>query len=159
MKTIITLDRANQPYGYPQLDGSGSLRATGSLFGTASYASTAPDSRPYKVYTALLTQTSTSAPVATVLENTIGNITYMYDGPGYYFISSSGAFTLNKSTVILGALIDNGDYSTPGYYTARFYDGTNTPSTSTIELRTNGYGPAAANNCLYETPIEIRVYN
>jgi hypothetical protein len=31
MKTIITLDRANQPYGYPQLDGSGNLNVTGSL--------------------------------------------------------------------------------------------------------------------------------
>ena len=30
------------------------------------------DSRPYKVYTALLTQSSTDAPVATVLENTLG---------------------------------------------------------------------------------------
>jgi hypothetical protein len=31
MKTIITLDRANQPYGYPQLDGSGNITTTGSL--------------------------------------------------------------------------------------------------------------------------------
>ena len=38
MKTIITLDRANQPYGYPQLDSSASLHATGSLYGTASFA-------------------------------------------------------------------------------------------------------------------------
>jgi hypothetical protein len=38
MKTIITLDKANQPYGFPQLDGSGSLHATGSLYGTSSYA-------------------------------------------------------------------------------------------------------------------------
>ena len=29
------------------------------------------DSRPYKVYTALLTQSGTDAPVATVLENTL----------------------------------------------------------------------------------------
>jgi len=49
MKTIITLDRANQPYGYPQLDGSGNLNVTGSfsgsftgtIIGTASLASTA----------------------------------------------------------------------------------------------------------------------
>jgi hypothetical protein len=34
------------------------------------------DSRPYKVYTALLTQTDTLAPVATVLENTIGDIVW-----------------------------------------------------------------------------------
>ena len=38
MKTIITLDKADQPYGFPQLDGSGSLHATGSLYGTSSYA-------------------------------------------------------------------------------------------------------------------------
>jgi len=36
MKTIITLDKANQPFGFPQLNGSGSLHATGSLFGNAS---------------------------------------------------------------------------------------------------------------------------
>ena len=38
MKTIITLDKANQPYGFPQLDGGGSLHATGSLYGTSSFA-------------------------------------------------------------------------------------------------------------------------
>jgi len=38
MKTIVTLDRANKPHGYPQLDGIGSLHVTGSLYGTASYA-------------------------------------------------------------------------------------------------------------------------
>ena len=38
MKTIVTLDLADQPYGFPQLDGSGSLQATGSLYGTASWA-------------------------------------------------------------------------------------------------------------------------
>lgn len=41
MKTIVTLDKANQPYGFSQLDGSGSLHATGSLFGTSSWASNA----------------------------------------------------------------------------------------------------------------------
>ena len=40
---------------------------------------------PYKVYRALLTQTGTDAPVATVLENTIGaNITYNYNSAGQY---------------------------------------------------------------------------
>ena len=41
MKEIITLDRADQPYGYPQLDEYGNLKATGSLYGTSSYALTA----------------------------------------------------------------------------------------------------------------------
>ena len=38
MKTIITLDKADQPYGFPQLDGNSELHITGSLNGTASYA-------------------------------------------------------------------------------------------------------------------------
>jgi hypothetical protein len=50
-----------------------------------------------KVYTALLTQTGTNAPVATVLENTIGNIVWSYDSAGTYFGTLSGAFTANKT--------------------------------------------------------------
>ena len=46
------------------------------------------DPRPYKVYTALLTQSGTNAPVATVLENNTGlNITYQYLLVGKYAIN------------------------------------------------------------------------
>lgn len=55
--------------------------------------------RPYKVYTALLTQTGTNAPVATVLENTIGNIVWTRDDVGQYTGTLNGAFTVNKTTV------------------------------------------------------------
>ena len=56
------------------------------------------DPRPYKVYTALLTQTGTSAPVATVLENTLGGeVVWTRDGSGYYIATSSGLFTENKT--------------------------------------------------------------
>ena len=41
MKTIITLDNADQPFGYPQLDLNGHLNVTGSFFGTASWAESA----------------------------------------------------------------------------------------------------------------------
>ena len=64
MKTIITLDKANQPYGYPQLDGSGNLPS--------------PYGRPYKVYTALLTQNGGSNP------QSIGSGP-MQHGVTYYF--------------------------------------------------------------------------
>lgn len=58
------------------------------------------DSRPYKVYTALLTQTGTDAPVATVLENTLGGeIVWSYDGFGSYIGSLNGAFTENKTFI------------------------------------------------------------
>ncbi len=47
------------------------------------------DSRPYKVYTALLSQTGTSNPVATVLENTLGGaVTVVRNSLGLYTIQS-----------------------------------------------------------------------
>ncbi len=56
------------------------------------------DSRPYKVYTALLTQSGTDAPVATVLENTLGgDIVWAYDDTGLYEGTLNGAFTSNKT--------------------------------------------------------------
>jgi hypothetical protein len=54
----------------------------------------------YKVYRALLTQTGTSAPVATVLENTLGATpTYARDGVGVYTLTSVGSFPANKTIV------------------------------------------------------------
>jgi hypothetical protein len=52
--------------------------------------------RPYKVYTALLTQIGTDAPVATVLENTIGDIIWSYIDVGQYRATLTGAFPIDK---------------------------------------------------------------
>lgn len=50
--------------------------------------------RPYKVYTALLTQTGTSAPTAVVLENTLGGVpVWTRTGAGIYRCTLAGAFT------------------------------------------------------------------
>lgn len=54
---------------------------------------------PYLVYTALLLQEGTDAPVATVLQNTIGNIVWSYGGVGFYYATLAGAFTANKTYV------------------------------------------------------------
>lgn len=52
----------------------------------------------YKVYTALLTQEGTDAPVATVLENTLGaNITYTRLNEGDYNIVTDGIFPDGKT--------------------------------------------------------------
>ena len=68
------------------------------------------DSRPYKVYTALLTQSGTDAPVATVLENTLGaTINFTYISPGVYvFNASSAVFTTEKSIVFATKNIEGG---------------------------------------------------
>ena len=55
----------------------------------------------YKVYTALLTQTGTAAPVATILKNNTGaTLTWARTGSGTYTVTaSSNAFTSNKTLV------------------------------------------------------------
>ena len=58
----------------------------------------------YLVYTALLTQSGTDAPVATVLENTIGTVSWSRTSSGSYILTSDGLFTSNKIGVIINRL-------------------------------------------------------
>lgn len=95
----------------------------------------------------------TSAPVATVLENTIGNIVWTYVSIGIYRGRLVGAFTANKSFSILGSVIEGGDYERMGHFTYRF-DGVNDFYIYTIAITND----AGLNECLLKTPIEIRVY-
>lgn len=62
------------------------------------------DKRPYKVYTALLNQSGTDAPVATVLENTLGEITITREGIGVYLMTSVGNLKYNKRFIYKGLL-------------------------------------------------------
>lgn len=56
---------------------------------------------PYKVYTAILNQGGITAPVATVLENTLGEIpTFSYNGIGEYTINSALNQFNSETTVI-----------------------------------------------------------
>ncbi len=108
----------------------------------------AEDSRPYKVYTALISQSSTSAPVATVLENTLdATITWSYVGTGQYFATASSAvFTVNKTVGILSNSTSTG--------TNAFVN----ISTTVFNTVTSVSG-VATNNQLFKNMVEIRVYN
>ena len=69
--------------------------------GMASWTPATSSGASYKVYTALLTQTGTDAPVATVLENTLGGtVVWTRDDAGSYLGTLSGAFTANKTHVL-----------------------------------------------------------
>jgi hypothetical protein len=58
--------------------------------------------RPYKVYTAILTQSGTNAPVATVLgDNTIGNIVWSRVQTGNYQATLTNAFSPQNTTVFI----------------------------------------------------------
>lgn len=61
--------------------------------------------KPYKVYSAFLTQVGSAAPVATVLENTIGDgIVWSRLAASQYRATLTGAFTVGKTVILLDAL-------------------------------------------------------
>ena len=92
------------------------------------------------------------APKATVLENTIGNIWFVYNGVGVYQINNSNdLFISNKYFILLGSSNDgvlNGAISSAVIYN-------NTQG----EIQTSNIDGIARDNQLYNTTLEIRVYN
>jgi hypothetical protein len=90
------------------------------------------------------------APVAIVLENTIGNIWFEYSNLGTFLVSSNGLFTNNKSTIIVGNVTWNGG---SGIIKA----GPEDESTAIIVTALADGTPE--NTGLENTLIEIRVYN
>jgi len=105
---------------------------------------------PYKIYRALLTQTGGNAPVATVLENTLGTIVWSYLAPGLYLGTLNGAFPINKYFAFLAAggfdtAPNNGGSGNPYYY-SRLDD--NSVAVNSV-----------TDDKLINSPIEIIVYN
>jgi hypothetical protein len=95
---------------------------------------------------------NTGAPVATILENTIGNIWFTYDSEGIYYCNSDYLF-LNKKT-----------YNTPYNFFSKdsLYENcvrTELTSESIITIYTIGIGLNDHDNGLINTAFEIRVYN
>jgi hypothetical protein len=100
----------------------------------------------YKVYVAIVTQSGSTNPVATVLENTIGAITITRGGTGQYTINSSGLFEIGKTTFDLTPIqgfIKQGPISNP----------------SGIFFETRDDSNASADGLLTAKKLEIRVYN
>lgn len=116
----------------------------------------------YKVYTALLTQKGTDAPVATVLENTLGfTPIYTYSSAGVYILSPLEDFYkfLSKGVVIfLNKGSNDSTNATNSISCAYNYkDGV-------LEIRTYANGLASDDilsdvYSFQKTSFEIRVYN
>ena len=98
----------------------------------------------YTVYAALISQTGTAAPVATVLQNTTsGTIAWTRDSAGIYTATASSAiFTANKTAVI----INQGSSSS----TSNIEWASGTTSTVTIDTTADGV--------LTVGFIEVRIY-
>ncbi len=103
---------------------------------------------PYKAYTALITQTSTNAPTATVLNNTTGQtIAWTYSEAGVYIGTFSGE--ISQDSVWFSA--------TPSFEFATDVQMAYS-SSSAVTIRTFREG-LAIDDKLAKTPIEIRIYN
>lgn len=79
------------------LSGTGTRTVVADASGNLSAPATPPDTRPYKVYSAYVVQSGSSAPSATVMENTIGAIVWSRLSTGTLQATLSGAFTANKT--------------------------------------------------------------
>jgi hypothetical protein len=105
----------------------------------------------YKVYTALMSQTGTNAPTATILENTIGAIVWTRVSAGVYRATLADTFLIDKLFIPcpnggFDSSVNTGGGGT-SYKLARNND-------AIIQLTTS-----SADDVLNYTPIEIRVYN
>lgn len=102
----------------------------------------------YKVYTALLTQSGATAPIAIVLKNTLGDITWKYNITGNYEALSNNLF--NSTTAVIHKSLVGDD---AGYKLISYSIIPSSISFSTFDTNT------PANDVLTSELIEIRVYN
>jgi hypothetical protein len=113
---------------------------------------TASEKIPYRVYAALLTQSGTNPPVATVLQNTLGfNIVWYYESGGFYSLQNSSTGVLfDKNKTFINTPVDHtyNNNETPGSYW-----GPETPVPIIGVIAPDG------DDTLVQYPIEIRVYN
>jgi hypothetical protein len=108
-------------------------------------------SAPYKKYVALLTQTGTNAPTATVLENTLGVVpTFEYAGIGDYRILATGLFIQSKTWY---NITNTGPNGFGGQLVTMEY-----LSTDRLTINSGTTDGNGANDYLVNCPIEIRVY-
>lgn len=104
--------------------------------------------KPYKVYTALLTQTGTAAPVATILENTLSNIiVWSYNSAGRYIGTLVGEFILNKTFTIIESGSSTADV-------ANHIEANGTDELLVYSREAN----VGTNGILFQTSIEIKIY-
>lgn len=111
-------------------------------------------SKPYKVYSALLTQIGTDAPTAIILENNLSTtLTYEYLQVGIYQIISSVELDYEKVWYSIGG------QGSVGARTAPFPMSIEIGLEGTLLIYTFDSSDTFFDEALFNTPIEIRIYN
>lgn len=114
--------------------------------------------RPYRVYTALLSQDGTSAPpTSIVLENTLETLpVFEYVGTGAYNMSIDQTIDRNKIWLIINP--NTVDGMTASYSFSECYVGSISNGRTQITINTGSSG-AYTDGLLNNTSFELRVYN
>lgn len=108
-------------------------------------------SENYNKYVALLTQSGSNPPVATVLGNTLGGtVVWSYSGVGSYVGTLAGAFTANKTVLFIS--------TAPSGSVAVFVFGRISNNAIQIESYDSAATMNPADDVLTSVAIEIRVY-
>ena len=92
-----------------------------------------------------------AAPRVTVLENTIGNIWFTYDVVGYYRIYSDSKFIQNKTFAFIAFPGSTNSGGSAAVYVNQV--------PQYLPMETRDYAGILSDDILYDTSIEIRVYN
>jgi hypothetical protein len=143
-KVFMVDKRTNTIYG-----GSAALQAMQQWY---TMQDVADSIQPYKVFTALLTQSGITPPTAFILENTLGfTPIWEYVDPGAYRANSP--FFTEKTAVFLGSPYVNFSNEVVTLESARTPSGGGSVA---IQSKIDG---VRTNGVLFNTPIEIRVYN
>lgn len=97
----------------------------------------------------------TGAPLVKVLENTLGNIWFSYYSLGEYGCNSNNLFPFGK-TFINAVSVGSGDYSTSEDVPIVQI---NIISSNSFSIQNTAQGTIREDGMLWNTPIEIRVYD
>lgn len=139
---------------YSRTNGSVYKKTTGAgNTGWDVLASAAPG---YLVYRALLTQTGTDAPTATVLENTLGGtVVWTYNSAGSYKATLTGAFTADKTFLFFG-----GSPTILSHFSVlnSIHAGANEINITTQDVNLSAPSAAFTDGILANTEIAILVY-
>lgn len=107
---------------------------------------------PFKEYVALLSQSNTDAPVATVMNsndsNYLGDIVWTRNGVGDYIGTLTGALTVGKTVFFYTNNISNTGVPIIGFLN----------DVNSFGINTYNSGGTISDNQLEDTPLEIRVY-
>lgn len=98
-------------------------------------------------------QYNEGAPIANVLENTIGDVWFDFRDTGHYGLSSNGLFTENKTVAIMGTPYLDGNPETPGLYSTEWRN------TDAVRIYTYRIDDTPSDSYLFNTFLEVRIYN